>query len=190
MGKFSKAVTCAIILSGSAMAVSAQPAATPPPPPPPFILTSSGFQDGGIIPDKFTQASATPISPALSWINPPAGTISYALILHDPDAAPRKMTADVLHWLAFNIPGSTTSLPENVPTTPTLADGTVQPVNTSGKPGFMGPGSRGVYHHYTFELFALDTKLTLGPDATRDQVNEAMNGHILGKAVVEGRFHR
>jgi phosphatidylethanolamine-binding protein (PEBP) family uncharacterized protein len=56
----------------------------------------------------------------------------------------------------------------------------------------MGPGApaAGPYHHYTFELFALDTKLELGPDATRDDVLKAMQGHILGKAVLEGRFHR
>jgi phosphatidylethanolamine-binding protein (PEBP) family uncharacterized protein len=57
--------------------------------------------------------------------------------------------------------------------------------------GFMGPGARGnVYHHYTLELFALDTKLDLGPDASRDDVMKAIDGHIIGKAVVEGRFHQ
>lgn len=56
----------------------------------------------------------------------------------------------------------------------------------------MGPGgsTAGPYHHYTFELFALDTKLDLGPDATRVDVLKAMDGHILGKAVLVGRFHR
>jgi phosphatidylethanolamine-binding protein (PEBP) family uncharacterized protein len=56
----------------------------------------------------------------------------------------------------------------------------------------MGPGmgSQGPYHHYTFELFALDTKLDLGPDATRADVLSAMQGHILAKGVLEGRFHK
>ncbi len=56
----------------------------------------------------------------------------------------------------------------------------------------MGPGApaAGPDHHYTFELFALDTKLDLGPDATRAEVLKAMEGHILGKAVLVGRFHR
>jgi hypothetical protein len=56
----------------------------------------------------------------------------------------------------------------------------------------MGPGAgaAGPYHHYTFQLFALDTKLSLGADATRDDLISAMNGHILGKGVVVGRFHK
>jgi phosphatidylethanolamine-binding protein (PEBP) family uncharacterized protein len=55
--------------------------------------------------------------------------------------------------------------------------------------GYMGPGARGNYHHYTIELFALDTKLSLGADATREQLISAIDGHILRKAVIEGRFH-
>ena len=160
------------------------------PPPPPFTLTSTSFQDGGVIPDKYTQAVPNPISPALSWTNTPAGTQSFVLIMHDPDTALRKGTGDVLHWMAFNIPGTATSLPEGVANNPTLPDGTIQPNNLSGKPGFMGPGARGIYHHYTIELFALDTKLGLGADATREQVMAAMDGHVTGKAAIEGRFHR
>lgn len=180
-----KAALSAAVLLATGTFVQAQPSSQP------MGLTSSSFEDGGIIPNKYTQASPSPVSPALSWTNAPAGTVSFTLIVHDPDTAPRKDSADILHWMAFNIPGSTTSLPEGVPTTPTLPDGTVQPNNFGGHPGFMGPGARGdVYHHYTFELFALDTKLNLGPDATRTQVLSAMNGHVIGKAALEGRFHR
>ena len=75
-------------------------------------------------------------------------------------------------------------------TSPTLPDGTIQPNNFGGKPGYMGMGSRGIDHHYTIELFALDIKLSLGADATRDQVMAAMDGHVTGKAVIVGRFHR
>jgi len=180
--RFIPTILCVVLLSATAMAADA--------PPPGMILTSSSFTDGGVIPDKYTQQSATPVSPALSWVNTPAGTVSFTLILHDPDAAPQKKVEDVLHWMAFNIPGTTTSLPEGIDDSPQRPDGTIQAKNFSGKVGFMGPGSRTVYHHYTFELFALDTKLTLGPDATRADVLKAMDGHILGKGVVAGRFHR
>ena len=99
---------------------------------------------------------------------------------------------EVLHWAAFNIPASTMSLAEGVPNQATLTDGTIQPLNTGKKNGYMGMGARapGPYHHYTYELFALDTKLSLGPDATQADVLKAMDGHILAKAVLEGRFHR
>ena len=139
---------------------------------------------------KYSQAVPNPVSPQLSWINAPAGTQSFVVVMHDPDTAPRKSLTDILHWMAFNIPATATSLPEGVANTPTLPDGTVQPNNFGGKPGYMGMGSRGIYHHYTIELYALDEKLSLGPDATRQQVNAAMDGHILGKAVIVGRFKR
>ena len=73
-----------------------------------------------------------------------------------------------------------------------LDDGTINAKNLRGGVGFMGPGmgAAGPYHHYTFELFALDTKLDLGPDATRADVLAAMQGHILAKGVLEGRFHK
>lgn len=154
-------------------------------------LTSTSFQDGAIIPDKYTQASPSPVSPQLSWTDVPAGTQSFTLIVDDPDTALQKTTNEVLHWAAFNIPAGKTSLPEGVPNEATLADGTIQPLNTGRKPGFMGPGAPCcVYHHYTFQLYALDTKLSLGPDATRAQIMSAMDGHVLGKAVVVGRFHK
>ena len=174
---------CAALLPGlSALAADA--------PRPGIVLSSSSFTDGGIIPDKHTANSPAPVSPALSWINTPPGTQSFALIFHDPDTALQRKTDDVLHWLMFNIPGSVTSLPEGVENTAQLPDGSIQGKNFYDKPGFLGPASPLVYHHYMFELFALDTKLALGPDATRADVINAMNGHILGKGVVAGRFHR
>ena len=58
------------------------------------------------------------------------------------------------------------------------------------RPGGPGAGAQGPYHHYTFELFALDSKLELGADASRADVMKAMEGHIVGKAILFGRFHR
>jgi hypothetical protein len=177
-----------------AMLLSAGPAlaqAPATPPPTPMGLTSSSFADGAIIPDKYTQAVPAPVSPALAWTNAPAGTQSFALIVDDPDTALQRTTNEVLHWAAFNIPATANSLPEGVPNEATLPDGTVQPLNTGKKAGFMDPGARGnVYHHYTFQLYALDTKLSFGPDATRAQIMAAMDGHVLAKAVLVGRFHR
>ena len=161
------------------------------PAPPGLALSSPDFEDGGVIPNKYTQADPNPVSPKLEWKNVPAGTQTFVLLMHDPDVAMGKKTDDVTHWMAFNIPGTATELAQGQSADAKLADGTVQIVNTGRKVGFMGSGAPpGPYHHYTWELFALDTKLDLGPDATRDQVVSAMQGHILGKGVLVGRFHR
>ena len=153
-----------------------------------MTLSSSDIVDGGVIPDKHTAkaAPAKPVSPALSWTGTPAGTQSFALVMHDLDVVVGKGTVDNLHWLAFNIPGTVTALPQGVPNTATLADGTVQPRN-----GFQGPGAPpGIYHHYVIELWALDARLPLDANATRDDVMKAMDGHVLDKGVLVGRFHR
>ncbi len=161
-------------------------------PGPGLTLTSPDFTDGDIIPNKYTQADPMPVSPKLEWTHVPAGVQSFTLILHDPDAAPGKNSEDVLHWMAFNIPGTSTGMSGGQAGDATLPDGTVQAKNRGGRNGFMGPGAgaAGPYHHYTFELYALDTKLSLGADASRADVLKAMDGHVIGKAALECRFHR
>jgi Raf kinase inhibitor-like YbhB/YbcL family protein len=184
-----------IMLSLSATAMLAQapaPAKWKPPTTQGLTLATRAFDDGGIIPNKYTQANTTPpVSPDLEWTHAPNGTMSFVLIVNDPDTAPDKLTEVVLHWLIFNIPGTASGLPEGVPNDAHLADGSVQALNRAQTVGYegMGAGPAGPYHHYTFELYALDTKLALGPTATRADVLAAMNGHILAKAVLVGRFH-
>jgi len=159
---------------------------------PGMSLSSPDFPDGGIIPDKFTQAAGpTSPSPKLEWANVPMGTVSFVLIMHDPDAAIGG-PEDVLHWMAFNIPGTAKGLDGGVPTTATLPDGTIQAKNRGGNPGYMGPGNPAInpYHHYTWELYALNSTLMLGADATREDVLKAMVGKTTGKAVLVGRFKR
>lgn len=177
---------------GAALAQEKNKGAPKAPAPPGMALSSPDFQDGGVIPDKFTQVNANAPSPKLEWTNVPMGTQTFVLIMHDPDAALNKMPEDVLHWMAFNIPGTARGLDGGQPAEAQLPDGMVQAKNRGGRVGYMGPGNpaQNPYHHYTLELYALDEKLPLGPDATRDQVIEGMKGHIIGKAVLVGRFHR
>ena len=159
--------------------------------PPPMVISSTGFEDGGVLPSQFSGLSANPVSPPLAWLNPPAGTMSYVLQIRDMEPLRDRNFVDVIHWFAFNIPGSALSLAQGVPAVATLPDGTVQLANFSGKPGFIAPGAPpGAYHHYIVELFALDMALPLPPASSRDQVLAAMSGHILGKAVTTFRFHR
>jgi Raf kinase inhibitor-like YbhB/YbcL family protein len=187
---------CSILTIAATVALNAnaQQAAAPAAAPtgPGMTLSSSAYEDGGIIPMKYTQAAPNFVSIPLKWTYVPDGVVSFVLLFHDPDAAINKTSEDVLHWMAFNIPGTTRELPEAVPATAQLPDGTIQIKNRRGAIGFLGPGAgaAGPYHHYTFELFALDTKLTLGPDATRADVMAAMQGHIVTKAVMASRFHR
>jgi len=187
-----KLALIAVLLStiGAAGQTPATPAA---PTKPRLTLTTTAFEDGGIIPDMYTQAATgTPVSPHLVWSNVPDGTVSFALLLIDPDTALMKKTDQVLHWMIFNIPGTARELTQAVPAQAQLPDGSIQSLNQSKKVGYMGMGAAAVgpYHHYTFELYALDTKLSLGPDATQTDVMNAMEGHILMKGVLVGRFHR
>jgi Raf kinase inhibitor-like YbhB/YbcL family protein len=171
---------------------AASPAGAPPGPQ--LVLTSTAFEDGGILPAKYAGGN-TAVSPALSWTGAPAGTQSFALIMHDLEAGlNHSPTKDFMHWMAWNIPATTSGLPEALPAG-TLPDGTLQISGRSS--GYFGPGAGpGRYHHYIFELYALDTKLQVPsapPDqaeATRKAVTDAMEGHVLAKVALVSRFHR
>ena len=162
---------------------------------PPLIMTSGAWEDGGVIPDKYTQAAgATAPNPALSWSQVPMGTLSFVLIMNDPEPAitAKSSRGDVTHWLAWNTPGTSTGLPEGV-MGGDLPDGTKQQ-SLRGN-GYMGPGAGpGPYHHYTFTLYAVDTKIDVMASQnafdTRTALLNAMDGHVLGKAVLVARFHR
>ena len=183
-------LACTAFAQQPAQPPAAAPAARPPAKPG-MALATSAFADGSRIPGKYTGAVPNPVSPPLAWTNVPENTVSFTLIMHDPDTAPRRGVEDILHWLVFNIPGTVRELPEGVANTASLPDGSIQPRNFRGRVGYMGPGAgaAGPYHHYTWELYALDTKLDLTPDATRADVLKAMDGHVLAKAVLAGQFH-
>jgi Raf kinase inhibitor-like YbhB/YbcL family protein len=162
---------------------------------PPLLMTTTAFEDGGVIPDKYTQAAPMAVSPELKWSQVPMATQSFVLLLHDPEPALNKSAKmDVTHWLIWNIPATATGLKEGV-APGELPDGSRQ-VSLRAN-GYMGPGAGpGPYHHYTFELYAIDTMLQVPQGApqqaadTRVAVFNAMDGHVLGKAILVGRFHR
>jgi Raf kinase inhibitor-like YbhB/YbcL family protein len=162
----------------------------------PMRLTTTAFADGALIPLKYTQASPTgaAVSPELTWNTVPTGTQSFVLWMHDVDLSINKNMDDNLHWLVWNIPGTATSLPENVPAGPQLTDGSYQVSNAVV--GYRGPGAAasGPLHHYVFELFALDIKLDekagATPLETKINIFKLMQGHIIGKAAYVGLFHR
>ncbi len=159
-----------------------------------MTLTSSGFTDGGVIPTKYAQPGAE-ASPPLAWSGvPDSNVVSFALVVHDLDAAGNSGD-DLLHWLVWNIPAASRSLPEGMPQGPQLGDGARQ-ISVSG-PYYRGPAApaTGPTHHYLFELYALDATIDVppvgaAPPATRAAVMAAMTGHVRGKAVLLGTFRR
>jgi Raf kinase inhibitor-like YbhB/YbcL family protein len=166
---------------------------------PVMTLTIPGFPDGGHIPVKYSQAApgvapGEGTSPAMTWANAPAGTKSFFLHAHDLDLARNKTTDDQPHWVLWNIPATATGLAEGAPKGSQLPDGSYQ-ISATG-PMYRGPGAaaNGPFHHYVFELYALDTKLDVHPSGdafeTRANVLKAIQGHILAKAVYGGLFRR
>ena len=165
----------------------------PAPAPPALTMTTEAFADGTEIPAKYTQAGDQ-TSPAITWTNVPLGTVTFLLHMHDLEVSRNHTTDDQLHWIVWNIPGTATGLPEGVPKGPQLQNGAYQ-LSASG-PVYRGPGApaTGPRHHYTFELYALDTKVDVQPGAdafeTRANIMKMIQGHVLGKAVYMGLFHR
>ncbi len=151
-----------------------------------FNLRSPDFPNGGDIPKQFT-CSGEDRSPTLKWSEAPAGTKSFALIADDPDAP----AGTWVHWVMFNIPGSTHSLKGGMEKKDQLADGTRQGQNDFRKTGYNGPcPPPGKPHRYFFKLYALKSELPLGAGASKRDVERAMEGHILANAEWMGKFKR
>jgi Raf kinase inhibitor-like YbhB/YbcL family protein len=159
--------------------------------PPMIHLRVGEIQDGGHIPAKYTCAAGqNSPSPMIGWSGAPANTQSYALILHDPDPVlGGSATNDVLHWAIYNIPGDAKSLPEGVKPGD-QADGAKQIKNITNNASYLGPCPPAGHgdHHYTFEIFALNSKLELPESASRADLMDAMNGKVIAKGVFIGMF--
>ncbi len=143
-------------------------------------LTSTAFADGAEIPVKYT-GDGSNVSPPLAWSFLPDGTRSLALIVHDPDAP----SGDFTHWVAWNIdpePGGHSEA------TPAPAEG----ANGRGEAAYMGPSPPPGHgpHRYFHELHALDTELDLPPGASREQLEDAFDGHVLATARLVGTYER
>lgn len=145
----------------------------------PMKLTSPSFSHNGSIPSQYTCDGAN-ISPALEWSDAPQSTNSFALIVDDPDA-PGKVW---VHWIVFNIPNTTQNLAENTASGPFIQGAT----DFNGKRAWGGPCPPSGTHHYRFTLYALDNFLDLPAGATKEQVMQAMKGHILAQTTLIGTY--
>jgi Raf kinase inhibitor-like YbhB/YbcL family protein len=151
-----------------------------------FAISSTSFANQGEIPKKFTCDGAD-VSPELSWTDPPPGTQSFALIADDPDAPAGTWT----HWVLFDLPPATNSLAESVSKIDELPSGERQGRNDFRKIGYNGPcPPPGKPHRYFYKLYALSGKLGLKPGASKQEVEQAMEGRILGKAEWMGKYQR
>jgi Raf kinase inhibitor-like YbhB/YbcL family protein len=179
------------VAAGTVMMVSAAQAQAPSE----FTLASPDIANGKKIPDAqiFNSfgCSGQNISPALSWSNAPAGTKSFALLVHDPDAP---TGSGWWHWIAYNIPADATSLPAGAgdPKKHLMPGQTVQGRTDFGTPGYGGPcPPPGKPHHYYFRLYALKVpKLDLPADATAAFIGFNVNANSLGKAELLGLYGR
>jgi len=158
-----------------------------------FTMTSSAFKNNAAIPEKYSfnamGCTGQNVSPPLEWKNPPAGTKSFALMVHDPDAP---TGSGWWHWVLYNIPADATSLPEGA-TAATLPKGAVEGNTDFGKPGWGGPcpppGSG--KHHYQFMLYALKVdKIEVPPGATAAMVGFNAKANAIATAKLTGLFSR
>jgi Raf kinase inhibitor-like YbhB/YbcL family protein len=153
-------------------------------------VRSSAFQPGQPIPRAYSQ-DGEGLSPALEWAAGPAGTRSFALLMEDPDA---KAPKPYVHWSLYNLPPDTTRLHEMIPTLPQLPalKRARQGRNSRGTIGYVGPRPPhgDPPHHYHFQVFALDTMLSLDPGADRQALLAAIKGHVLASGEVIGTFQR
>jgi Raf kinase inhibitor-like YbhB/YbcL family protein len=151
-----------------------------------LTLTSPAFAHGGAIPKRFTCDGADD-APPLAWTGAPAGTNSFALIVDDPDApdpaAPRRVW---VHWVVWDLPATTPGLSEGGALPPGARAGD----NDGGGVGWEGPCPPIGCHRYFFKLYALDKTLGDLEQPTKQQLEQAMEGHILARSELVGTYEK
>src|SRR5262249_3942372 len=153
-----------------------------------MTLKSPAFQQNGHIPSKYT-CEGENVSPPLPWEDAPIGAKSLVLIIDDPDAPDPKAPKMVwVHWVVYNMPPDTKSLPENAGKAQ-LPQGALLGLNDFKKTGYGGPCPPIGRHRYFHKLYALDITLDLR-DATKSQIERAMRGHVLANAELIGTYQK
>lgn len=148
---------------------------------PKLTLESSAFKNNSMIPAQFT-CEGQDISPPLAWNNVPSKTKSFALVVEDPDAPSGVFT----HWMIVNIPSTLTKLDLGT----LVPEGAIAVNNSMNSTNYHGPCPKTGAHHYVFKLFSLDKELSLGAHPNRDEVLQAMTGHVLEEAQLGALFQK
>ncbi len=146
-----------------------------------MTVTSPAFDDGERIPDKYGYTQEN-VNPPLHIEGVPEQAESLVLIMDDPDAIePAGKIWD--HWVAWDIDPTTQTIPED-----SAPAGGVEGRNDYGELGYGGPNPPDREHTYHFRVYALDTPLNLPSNATREDVEDAMDGHVIVEAELTGTF--
>lgn len=149
-------------------------------------LKSPAFQHGQPIPKRHTCDGANASVP-LTWPKGPDGTKTFVVIAEDPTVEAGSLT----HWVIYDIPATTQSLPAGIPARATLKSGARQTKNGLGKMGYSGPcPAPGKPHQYWFRVYAIDRALDVGPTPTVTDVRDAMRKHVLSVAELMGTYAR
>lgn len=156
-------------------------------------VTSSVFDHHGTFPLAYT-AYGDNTSIDLSWDNLPAGTVELALVMDDPIV---QMPQPFVHWVAYNIPADAEGIPAGLTTDAEVTgvaglDGMINGVNGIRRTGYFGPRPPvdGQLHAYHFRIYALDSDLDLEPGLNKEQLLEAIEGHVLATGMLMGHYER
>jgi Raf kinase inhibitor-like YbhB/YbcL family protein len=155
----------------------------------PLVLRSDAFEEGGVIPRKYT-CEGDDLAPPLEWDGVPENTRSLVLIVDDPDAPdPAAPRMTWVHWVVYNLPADVSGLPEGA-IVKKLPVGSEQGLNDWNKPGYGGPCPPIGRHRYFHKLYALDTVLEGLGTPTKAQLEAAMQGHIIAHAELIGTYKK
>ena len=149
-----------------------------------MLLKSRAFENNGVMPQQYT-CQGGDISPPLSWQDIPEQAESFVLICDDPDAP-----HGWVHWVLYDIPVRVNSLPEALPGLELLSNGAYQGKNDFKRIGYGGPCPPQGCHRYFFKLYAIDKRLNMKPGATKPNVLEAMEGHVLSECELMGKYQK
>ncbi len=150
-----------------------------------FNISSTAFENGAPVPVAHT-CEGDDVSPPLSWDGEPKETVTFALIMEDPDAPGGTFT----HWIVYNLPGDCHGLEKIIPIERHLENKAIQGKNDFGKIGYRGPcPPGGSEHRYFFRIFALKKKLPPESIDSGTEFYQALNGLVLDKAEYMGRYY-
>ncbi len=141
-------------------------------------LESPAYPEGGVIPELYT-CKGKNIHPPLTISDIPDGTVSFAITFEDLDTPLQVFD----HWLVWNIAPQNYIISEGF-----MPAEAIQGTNSFGNQNYGGPCPPTGQHHYVFKVFALETSITLPPEATKKDLIEVMRGHILGQTHLTGVF--